>query len=134
MSRQYTFFIFSILMLVNTSCEDDHVVTRGYPVTDTTEITDINEHGVTFHGNILDVGNGASDHGFVYGYSMYLPFPQLTRISLGPKDTPGNFSSTATQGLVKGNEYYVRAYAISPTNGTIVFGQPLAFVSMSTSR
>ncbi len=115
------------------ACADEKVESRSYPVVDTKDVSDVNEHGATLNGEILDTGDGATDHGFLFNKSPVLPatIDASDRISLGPTETAGKFATLANRNLASSQTYYVRAYAVSK-KGTVVFGQELTFVSQGS--
>jgi hypothetical protein len=123
------------LLLIVVACADDKVKSRWSPVVDTHAVMDVNESGATFNGEILDIGDGVSDHGFIYGSvevdgstALY-----LDSISLGPATKAGKFSMLANRNLQPEKTYYVRAFATSMPRNTkpakIVLGQEVTFVS-----
>ena len=115
--------------LVSFACSRDEAATRSYPAIDTHSVTGISGNGATFNAEILNLGvAGIIDHGFVYG--EFPPSLNLSnRISLGAITQKGSFSVMATQNLINGKRYYVRAYAITQNQSFIVYGQQVEFLS-----
>jgi hypothetical protein len=115
-----------VLAFFSFSCTDDVIESRNYPVITTHAVTAA-ANGVTFNGEILDVGkNGVLDHGFLFSLSAGPTIDNSTRIELGEAPQKGTFAAAAGP-FVPDNTYYSRAYAIS-NNGTIVYGQIVEFV------
>jgi hypothetical protein len=121
------------LLIIIAGCggPDAPLAKRDHPIVTTYHIADnmINELGATFQGAIVDLGPGASDHGFYYGPLSITPATITVTdiISLGPADKVGLFEATATVDLIEGDRYFVRAYARSATTGVIVFGEEMTF-------
>lgn len=115
----------AVLLIV--SCEEEGVKQRGYPVVNTYDITDITENGALLNGEVLDVGPGVIDHGFMYSLHDFVAEYETDIISLGPLESPGEFSAIANRNLTADATYYVRAYARSDSR--MVFGQARQFVS-----
>lgn len=124
----------AVLILATAACADEKLASRSYPIVDTHMVSDINEHGVTFTGEILDLGDGVSDHGFIYSeYSIYGPTGvTVERIPLGAAESVGKFSTLANRNMIKDRDYHVRAYGISKANNTIVMGQEFTFKSQGS--
>src|SRR5688572_8971055 len=136
MSRIETLLQFTAVcaLLTLQSCKDQEITSRKYPVVDTKAVSGIDTNGVTLNGEILYPGStGISDHGFVYSESSTPNFDNAEKISLGPKASVGVFSAIANRNLQKDKINYVRAYAVSNTTSTIVYGQILEFVSQGGS-
>lgn len=127
-------FAIVALILFTAACADEKVVKRSYPVINTDDVTGITELGATFNGEVLDIGDGIVEYGFVFnhGFLGSYPFPAVaTKISLGTTDTRGKFSIFANAGMAAGETYNLRTYAIS-TKGTVVLGQEVKFVSQGS--
>lgn len=119
--------VFSVLSL---SCSDDEVKTRSYPVVDTEPVSNVNEGGAQFNGNLLSAGTtGILDYGFVYDNTSSPTLEKSDRISMGENASLGKFSVTASRNLAKGVDYYMRAYAISKGTTIVVYGQQYKFRS-----
>jgi hypothetical protein len=116
-----------LLSFMLSTCGSHELVTRLYPVINTTGVTDITFNGVTFNGEILNVGNsGISDHGFVFSLLSDPILGNADQISLGTASA-GKFNASTNRDLESGNVYHVRAYAITKLNGITVYGQEVSF-------
>jgi hypothetical protein len=121
------------LFIIAVACADEKVASRSYPVVNTYAVTDINEQGATFNGEILDLSDGVVNHGFIYAsnYIYSADALYLDSVSLGSASKAEKFSMLANRSMEKGKTYYVRAYAIG-RSGKIVLGQELSFVSQGS--
>ncbi|MEI9917593.1 MAG: IPT/TIG domain-containing protein [Bacteroidota bacterium] len=122
--------IVAILFIIAAACTEEKVKSRAYPVVNTYEVTDINDTGATFNGEILDLSDGVVDHGFFYGIAEIdrSTALHLDSVSLGAAKTAGKFSMTVNRHMDYGTTYNMRAFAIGKS-GTIVLGQEMKFLS-----
>lgn len=128
--RYFLFYLFTVLL----GCKDDEVQTRQYPVIDTKPVTEINTQGAQFNAEVLNTGEfGIEDHGFVFGPYSYPALGGSNKISMGRKESTGFYSAVGNRNMEKGQTYYVRAYAISNDNNTVVYGQNISFVSLGSA-
>ena len=134
-AKIHTLLIASLLMVVAGCSNDDKFTSRSTPIVNTYSISDVDDQGATLHGEILDLGDGVTDHGFFYGPTSINPTTAASCdiLSLGPTDSAGTFSAAATTDLVKGTTYYVRAFATGMKNNITVFGQEFTFTSLGSS-
>jgi N-acetylneuraminic acid mutarotase len=121
------------MLIVAFACEDSEVAKRSYPVIDTEAVTEVDETGATLNATILDVGDGISDHGFVYDDLPYPDVGSTDRISLGQSLQKGPFSARVNRNLRKNAKYFVRSYAIANGDSTVVYGQTVEFTSLGGS-
>lgn len=125
-----------LLLIIVAGCTgDDKLVSRSHPVVSTYAVSDINDQGATLNGEILDLGEGVSDHGFLYGTYTVNPTTLSSSdvISLGAADNATTFTANAVDNLIAGTIYYVRAFAVSKTTHITVFGQEVSFVSKGSA-
>jgi len=122
-----------LFSLVSLTCGTSEVAPRSYPVIDTKAVTQINQNGANLSAEVLDIGNGIVDHGFIYDDQPDLTIEKSDRISLGERVKKGIFSAFANSNLVEGRNYFVKAYAIAKTSGTIIYGQQVEFISLGGS-
>ena len=118
-----------IIMLL-ASCTEEEVTSREFARVKTSEVTDINGTGATFHAVIPSSPVSVSDHGFLWHDQTSPLFENADRISLGPISELGPFNALCERGLSKGKKYYVRGYAVSEDN--IVYGNVVEFTSMGS--
>ena len=119
----------SIIMLF-ASCTEEEVTSREFARVKTTEVTDINGTGATFHAIVPSSPVSVSDHGFLWHDQTSPLFENADRISLGPVTQLGPFEALCERGLSKGKKYYVRGYAVSDNN--IIYGNVVQFISMGS--
>jgi hypothetical protein len=130
----FTLFYFIVSGLLIRCGDDGEVTTRAYPVLDTKSVTSITDQGVTLNAELLNLGSeGVADHGFVYRDAPHPTLVQSEQISLGVTSQKGMYSEIANRNLVNGKKYYVRAYAKSKSNGIIVYGEEVQFISQGGS-
>lgn len=119
-----------ILVVVLAACNDEKPAYRAYPVVDTSGNVDVTELGATLTGEILDIGDGVSDHGFVYSrYEIYTDNINNEILSLGAVTGTGKFTALVDRSLENGKTYYYRAFARSRTKGNYTYGQQFTFTS-----
>ncbi len=86
-------------------------------------VKNVQTNTATAEGTIVDIGEGISDHGFVYSTSKDVTMSG-TKVALGSKGSTGTFTSELTN-LTAGTTYYYKAYVIG-NNGTQL-GKELTF-------
>lgn len=118
------------LFIIAVACVDEKVETRSYPVVNTYAVTDITEQGAVLNGEILNLSDGVTNHGFVYGADHITSANafSLDSISLGTAREAEKFSMLANRNLANGKTYFVRAFAVG-RSGAIVLGQEKSFVA-----
>lgn len=91
----------------------------------TGSITEVQRNSAMAEGTIVDIGDGISDHGHVYGTSSGVTFggSNITTNN-GSKGSTGSYMSQLTN-LTAGTTYYVRAYIIG-SSGTVL-GKEVSF-------
>jgi hypothetical protein len=112
-----------LCVIVSTTCkklEKSMVVSTGVVTTFTNNSADV-------PGVIVDLGDGATEHGHCYGINPNLTIAG-TKTQLGAPTGIGGFTSQLT-GLQPGTTYYVKAYL---SNGTeTVYGKELSFTTLT---
>jgi len=93
---------------------------------ETGEVSNIMITTVDVSGTIIDVGEGATQHGHCYGTTTG-PLIAGTKTSLGTA-APGDFTSSLT-GLEPETKYYVRAYC--SLGGEAAYGGEITFTTAS---
>ena len=84
---------------------------RRFPITEITEVTDIDLQTATFKGKVLSVGAPEyEERGFVYSTSTIAEDATEGFTKIPSEMNSGNTFSTVVSGLNKGTTYYVRAY------------------------
>ncbi|MBI5009561.1 MAG: DUF1566 domain-containing protein [Bacteroidia bacterium] len=74
-------------------------------------------------GTIVDIGEGVTDHGFVYSTTKDVTMSG-TKVALGSKGNTGTFTSDLTN-LTAGTTYYIKAYVMG--NGGTQLGKEATF-------
>jgi N-acetylneuraminic acid mutarotase len=121
---------FLLIALIFFTCSDE-LATRSYPSIDTQAVTEISENGATLNARIISTGDaGISDHGFVYDDIQNPTLESSDRISLGSTSRTGKYSALASNHLITGKTYYVKAYARSKETNFVVYGERVEFKSM----
>ena len=120
------FFLFTVLLclIVPTTCkklEKTMLVSTG-------DVSNITTNTAEITGIVVDLGEGATNHGHCYGAS-----PNVTvagsKTQLGVPSV-GGFTSQLTN-LDAGTKYYIKAYI---TNGTeTVYGKEISFTTLAAS-
>ncbi len=84
---------------------------RRFPITEITEVTDIDLQTATFKGKVLSVGAPEyEERGFVYSTSTIAEDATEGFTKIPSEMNSGNTFSAVVNGLNKGTTYYVRAY------------------------
>lgn len=123
-----------MVMWIVLGCSEESVRTRSYPVIDTHSVTEINQNGAILNAELIDLGSdGVIEHGFVYGDFPEPLLERSDRILLGEPLQKGPYSVLASNNLIDGKTYYVKAFAISKGKGITVYGQETSFVSQGGS-
>jgi len=112
-------------------------IERPFAQLETTEVTNINEEGVTVKAKVLFLpkSDPIVDHGFIYGK---VPgsnvYPEYTfddySISLGDQLSGDEFSALINTGLIKGESYFIRAFLKSTE--WEAYGTPVFFTSQGS--
>jgi len=132
--------LISLSILISLLACDKDEADRPYARIKTLGIQNINENGVTITAEIYDANSlNIDDHGFVYNLkSNSITITENSHIegsfekeSLGSTTGDAIFESKLTRNLIKDSTYLAKAYAV--TNGTIVYGEPLEFISQGGS-
>lgn len=105
------------------------------PVVGILPVTNITEESVTFNGSIMNEGSPAyTERGFVYSQS-HLPTVNDTKVISYTSKSFANYSAEV-KGLVIGEDYFIRAYAINDINTVysdeIGFSHEIRLPSVST--
>ncbi|OFY64903.1 MAG: hypothetical protein A2V64_13505 [Bacteroidetes bacterium RBG_13_43_22] len=119
-TRLILFFILTGAMSVP-SCEPDKKM-----AVETGEVANILTTTADVSGTVIDVGEGATQHGHCYGTTAG-PLITGTKTSLGTA-VPGDFTSSLT-GLEPETKYYVRAYC--SLDGEAAYGSEITFTTAS---
>lgn len=132
--KKYT--ILSLLLITCLlSCDKDES-SRSFARVNTIGVGNIDTDGVNIKGELYDTDSKViEDHGFIYNLkSNSVAIPNNSHIegsfekeSLGSTSGDAIFESKLTRNLIADSTYLAKAYAV--TNGTIVYGEPLEFVS-----
>lgn len=132
--KKYT--ILSLLLITCLlSCDKDES-SRSFARVNTIGVGNIDTDGVNIKGELYDTDSKIiEDHGFIYNLkSNSVAVPNNSHIegsfekeSLGSTSGDAIFESKLTRNLIADSTYLAKAYAV--TNGTIVYGEPLEFVS-----
>lgn len=84
---------------------------RRFPITEITEVIDVDLQTATFKGKVLSVGAPEyEERGFVYSTSTIAEDATEGFIKIPSEMNSGNTFSAVVNGLNKGTTYYVRAY------------------------
>ena len=84
---------------------------RRFPITEITEVIDVDLQTATFKGKVLSVGAPEyEERGFVYSTSTIAEDATEGFTKIPSEMNSGNTFSAAVNGLNKGTTYYVRAY------------------------
>jgi uncharacterized protein (TIGR02145 family) len=117
------FFAFlCFLLLILNSCkkfEREAKVITG-------TVSNITTTSANATGDIIDLGNGITDHGHCYGLSAN-PNISGSKVPLGNMGETGSFTSVLPN-LVAGSTYHVRAYVIDKKDG-VLYGADLSFTT-----
>src|SRR4030043_186316 len=93
---------------------------------ETGEVSNISTTTADVSGTVIDVGEGATQHGHVYSTTAG-PLISGTKTSLGTA-VPGDFTSSLT-GLEPETKYYVKTYC--SLDGEAAYGSEITFTTAS---
>ncbi|HEY3404637.1 MAG TPA: hypothetical protein VGK59_14705 [Ohtaekwangia sp.] len=121
-------FLICIVLILQLSCTEEEIKSRPYPrVRTKSEVTDFTGGTAVFHGSITYITSAPiTDHGFVWSTSSNLSLELSEKVSLGPKDSTGDFESEVDYTFQLNTTYYIRAYALTDTY--TVFGEMIEFI------
>src|SRR4030042_1198560 len=122
--KKLILFLILAQALVVPSCEPDKKM-----AVETGEVSNISVTTASVSGTIIDVGEGATQHGHCYGTSSN-PKTSGSKTSLGVA-AAGDFTSNLT-GLQPSTKYYVRAY--TSLGGEAAYGSEITFTTASAAR
>ncbi len=127
----YNSFLFILITILLSGCQEEKVSPREYPRLTTLEVTNITRSGAVFQAEVIYPGDGPiTNHGFVWSDLSSPRLEFADRKSLGAKSGKGAFSVRVTSTLQKGKKYYVRSYA---TNSEyLVYGKEITFESQGS--
>lgn len=89
----------------------------------TGSVKNVQTNSATAEGTIVDIGEGVTDHGFVYSTTKDVTMSG-TKVALGSKGSTGTFTSELTN-LTAGTTYYIKAYVMG--NGGTQLGKEGTF-------
>src|SRR6187551_2404858 len=93
-------FAFSITIFSLATCDNYEFPKSPYPRIETLPVTNISETGVTFQGDITQLGEKEiTNHGFIWGLDENPSFGSGEKIELGSAPSPGNFKVDIKSGL-----------------------------------
>jgi uncharacterized protein (TIGR02145 family) len=120
--QKSTIFILLILVLVVFSCKKE--IVREAKV-NTTSVSEITGTSVVVTGEIVDLGNGVTEHGHCWSEE---PDPEAfgDATKLGAATAIGEYTSTI-DGLESGTTYHVRSYVIHGEDEVVVYGEDKSF-------
>jgi hypothetical protein len=131
-------FLILVFILFIFACQDELLEESEFPVFKTLEVTDIDATGATFNGEWIATGKKSiKSYGFVWKVSMWgeplLPadydtFSPPTFVQFDGDPDSSYFNCRINRGLEEGNDYQLRAFAIS-YNNTVVYANIVYFVS-----
>ena len=129
------YILLVFMVVVMTACEKEIISERDYPRMAILEELQQDESGVTFSGAFITEGTETViDKGFVWVYQKEYFFnpgntPSIedSRVSAGPGYVSESFSASTDADFIRGNTYYVRAYA--RTENHIVYSNGISFES-----
>ena len=123
LKNKLAFFILLPGFFILTTCkkvEKVMMVTTGI-------VSDTTFNSAKISGQIIDIGEGATQHGHYYSTTANETIPG-SKTEKGIPSGTGEFTSQLT-GLVEGTKYYVKAYV---SNGTVtVYGKEISFSTFS---
>jgi hypothetical protein len=128
--------LLSLLLITCLLSCDKEEADRGFARVNTLGVGMITANGVSIKGEIYDAGSKTiEDHGFIYNlqsrqYDLKdtAHFEGLyEKESLGSTSGNSVFETQLSRNLIKGETYLAKAYAV--TDGTIVYGENLEFIS-----
>jgi len=96
---------------------------------ETGQVTDITATSAKVAGEIIDVGEGITEHGHCWGFGSKPTISDL-KTTLGLTDVTGNFTSELFN-LEAGKLYHVQAYAMSGND--VVYGKSQKFITQDGS-
>ena len=117
--------IFSICLIVTITCKK----LEKLMFVSTGDVTNFSTNTADAPGEVIDIGDGANQHGHYYGKTSNLTDADLKTV-LGAPSGRGSFTSQLTD-LEAGTKYYVKAY-ISNLKET-VYGKEISFTTSSVS-
>ncbi|HUX59607.1 MAG TPA: RagB/SusD family nutrient uptake outer membrane protein [Bacteroidales bacterium] len=121
----FLLLILSLCLIVPTTCkklEKSMLVSTG-------EVTNILSNSADAPGEIIDLGNGANQHGHYYGKESNLTTSDL-KTQLGQPSAIGGFTSQLSN-LEANTLYYIKAY-VSNKKET-VYGKEISFTTLAAS-
>jgi len=113
--------ISTILLLFCLTCEKPEREAK----VETGQVTDIMATSVKVSGEIIDIGEGITEHGHCWGFGSD-PTTGDFKTSLGPVEKPSSYNSDL-QNLEIGQKYNVRAYAV--TKSKVIYGSNQQFTT-----
>ena len=126
----FNILVISISMLFLVKCDNYEFPKSPYPRLETLNVTNISTTGVSFRGNLVQLGDKPIiDHGFVWGFEKNITLETANEgiLRLGTTSSVGEFQGDVFSGLFKDKTYYVRAFV--NTEAYKVYGDPVAFIS-----
>ena len=132
LKRIFKVFTTAIAILSLVTCDNYEFPKSPYPRIETLPVVNISETGVTFQGNITQLGQKEiTNRGFVWGLEKNLSIDSEDKIQLGPAQARGNFEANVKSGLSKGKTYFVRAFVA--TSDYFVYGEAVSFTSKGST-
>jgi hypothetical protein len=121
--------LFALTALLITCDDNDEITPRPYPSVKTYPVDGITSTSVTFGGEIVTLGDGVLDHGFIVSRDRSFALI-LAKISLGSTTQTGRFEATMDESMEEGVTYYARAYADSKSHQ--ILGHVVEFKSLGS--
>ena len=119
-------FLFQLLALLMACSDIDYP--QEFPIVLTDEVININSEGAEFVGSIRSLGTNQEVLRYGFLLSQAEDFSQdSSHWTLAGQAREGRFSKKINIGLIKGENYYVRAF-VQTSKGT-VYGNTLSFIS-----
>jgi hypothetical protein len=119
-----------ITSLLVSCTKEAEIVSKQYPVLQTSDASDISLNGVTLNGEFISLGSSnTTEYGFVY--STKEPFlVKSDSLIITSKATKGKFSGLIEKGVAGNIKYNVKAFA--KTENRIIYGNAIEFFSLGS--
>lgn len=117
-----------IIAFLSFSCNDKDFAVRPYPKIITSDVTDIDGTGATFHAEVFERGSAEIIHyGFLWSTLRNAGIRESDKIFLEEDFPSENFTARVSRGLRTNSLYFVRSFVQTEKN--IVYGQVIEFLS-----
>lgn len=132
--KQLIIIPFILLAVFFSTCRDAEIQPRDYAIALTKNVTDIDQNGVTFHAEMINMGNEKIiEYGFYVSNINAYAFNKFEKIySTKAELMSTTYEKRVTTDLDSGTVYICRAYVL--TYQRTILGNKIMFRSKGTSN